>query len=57
MFDKIFYYHSWNFFVLSLKLKKYFICDHFSLSYGVSKIANSANLGQLTRDRFRAIIM
>ena len=41
--------------VLSLNLKKYFACDHFSSSYEGLKIAILVNLGQLTRDIFRAI--
>ena len=40
---------------LTSLLKLYFTCDHFSQSYGGLKIAILANLGQLTRDIFRAI--
>ena len=37
-----------------LNFEKNFSSDHFSSSYGFLKIANLANLGQLTRDIFRA---
>ena len=53
-FDGIFLYHSKGIVVLSLNLNRYFSCDHFR-SYGGLKIAILANLGQLTRDIFRAI--
>ena len=54
----------WNFFI---SFKKYWcrepkfekikkICDHFSQSYGALKSAILADLGQLTRDIFRAIL-
>ena len=46
--------HSKGNVVLSLNLKRFFTCDYFSLSYGGSKIVILANLGQLTRDIFRA---
>ena len=44
-----------NFVVLSLNLKRYFTCDYFSWSYGGLKVTILADLGQLTRDIFRAI--
>ena len=56
IFDRIFLYHSKGIVVLSLNLKRYFTCDHFLKSYGGLKIAILANLGQLTRDIFRALI-
>ena len=40
---------------MSLNLKRDFTCDHFLLSYGGLNIAILADLGQLTRDIFRAI--
>ena len=55
IFDGIFLYHSKDIVALSSNLKRYFTCDHFSVSYGGLKIAILANLGQLTRDIFRAI--
>ena len=36
-------------------MKRIFTCDHFMYSYGGLKIVILANLGQLTRDVFRAI--
>ena len=36
-------------------MKRYLTCDHFSYIYGGLKTAILANLGQLTRDIFRAI--
>ena len=51
-FDGIFLYHSKDIVVLSLNLKRYFTCDHFSWSYEGLKIAILvilSNLGQLTR--------
>ena len=58
IFDGIFLYHSKAIVVLSLYLKRYFTCDHFSCCYEGLKIAILAiltNLGQLTRDIIRAI--
>ena len=55
IFDGIFSHHSKAIVVLSLNLKRYFTCDCFSFSYGGLKSAILANLGQLTRDIFRAI--
>ena len=55
IFDGIFFNHSKGIVVLSLNLKHYFTCDHFLGSYGGLKIAILGNLGQLTRDIFRAI--
>ena len=52
-----FKYHSKGIVVLSSNLKRYFTCDHSSWSYEGLKIAILAiltNLGQLTRDIFRA---
>ena len=40
---------------MSLNLKRYFTCNHFSQSNGGLKIANPANLGQLTGDIFSAL--
>ena len=54
-FWRFFLNHSKSFVIPSLVLESYFTCDYFSLSYGVKKVAISANLGQLTRDIFRAI--
>ena len=54
-FDGLFLYHSKAIVVLNLNLKRYFSCDHFSQSYEGLKIAILTNLGQLTRDIFRAI--
>ena len=59
--------HTWrNFFkfhlkaivVLSSKLKNYFTCDHFSLTYeglNIAILAILTNFEQLTRDVIRAI--
>ena len=55
IFDGIFLYHSKSIVVLSLNLKRYFACDHFSLNYGGLTIVILASLGQLTGDMFRAI--
>ena len=41
--------------MLSINLKKYFICDHFPKSYGGLKVAILANLRKLTLDAFCAI--
>ena len=46
-FDGIFFYHSKAIFVLSLSLKRYFTCDHFSESYEGLKIAILAILTNL----------
>ena len=55
-FDKVFVKnHSKAIVALSSNVKRYFTCDHFSLSYGGLKIAILANLGQMTRNIFRAI--
>ena len=48
-FGGIFSHHSQGIIHLSLSFKRYFTCDHFSLSHGGLKIAMLANLGQLTR--------
>ena len=50
----VFKYHSKGIVILSSSLKRYSTCDSFSQSYGGFKIAILANLGQLTRDIFRA---
>ena len=55
IFDRIFLYHSKASVVLSSNLKRFFTCGHFLLSYGDLKIAILANLGQFTRNIFRAI--
>ena len=52
---EFFLYHSKAIVVLSLNLKRYFTCDHFSQSYEGLKVAILTNLGQLTRDFFLAI--
>ena len=36
-------------------MKRYFTCDQFSQKYGGLMIVILANVGQLTRDIFRAI--
>ena len=54
-FWRNFLYHSKGIVVLSLNLRRYFTCDHFSCSYEGLKITILANLGQLTRDIIRAI--
>ena len=54
-FRRYFLYHLKGIVVLSLNLARYFTCDYFLYSYGGLKIAILANLGQITRDIFRAI--
>ena len=55
IFDGIFLYESNDIVTLSLNLKRYFTCGHFSYSYGSLIFAILASLGQLTRDIVRAI--
>ena len=53
-FNRIFLHQSKSIVNLSLNLKDILPKIHFLLSYGGLKIAILANLGQLTRDIFRA---
>ena len=56
IFVKIFEYHSKVFVVLSSKFRRFISCDHFLKKYYESvRIANLANLGQLTSDMFLSV--